>query len=120
MIVDDSKLVLERLRFVLERSGHQVHVRDSALGTVAAVSKLRPDVLILDVSMPALEGDRLATLVAEVDHELVIVLHSSREEHELKELAARSGAHGYITKTSDMLRFLAEFNRVVFGGPPLM
>ncbi|HEV8247435.1 MAG TPA: response regulator, partial [Polyangiaceae bacterium] len=53
MVVDDSCVVLERLRYALERAGYEVSVRDSSLGTVSAVLKLKPDVLILDVSMPA-------------------------------------------------------------------
>jgi CheY-like chemotaxis protein len=115
MVVDDSKLVLERLRFVLERSGHQVFTRDTALGTVSAVLKERPDVLILDVSMPALDGNRLAAVVSDVDGGILIILHSSRDKAELEELAGRAGAHGYIAKTNDMIEFLSEFNRLVFG-----
>jgi hypothetical protein len=46
---------------------------------------------------------------------VVIVLHSSKSADELAELARRSGARGFITKTSDTMRFLAEFHRIVFG-----
>jgi DNA-binding response OmpR family regulator len=116
MVVDDSKMVLERLRYVLQRAGHTVTLRDSSLGTVSAVLKERPDVLILDVSMPALDGNRLATLVSEVNKDVTLILHSSRDERELEQLALQSGAHGYIPKTNDMLRFLDQFHRIALGG----
>ena len=113
MVVDDSKLVLERLRYGLERAGHVVSLRESALGTVSAVVKERPDVLILDVSMPALDGNRLATIIGEVNQDVTLILHSARDEKELEALTLQSNAHGYIKKTNDTLRFIQEFNRIV-------
>ena len=115
MVVDDSKLVLERLRYVLERNGHAVMLRESSLGTVSAVLKERPDVLILDVSMPALDGNRLASLVAEVTQDVTLILHSAREERELEELALASNAHGYIKKSNDSLQFMQQFNNIVYA-----
>jgi DNA-binding response OmpR family regulator len=115
MVVDDSQLVLERLRQALGRAGHTVSLRDSSLGTVAAVLRERPDVLILDVSMPALDGPRLAALVGEVTQDVTLILHSARDERELEALSARAGAHGYIKKTNDSVLFLVEFNRIVFS-----
>ena len=117
MVVDDSELVLEHVRFALERAGHAVITRGSAIGTVSAVLKLRPDVLILDISMPALDGDRLATAVSELRRNIVVILHSSRSEAELKKLAAAANANGYIAKTHDVAQFLTEFHRIVFGIP---
>ena len=117
MVVDDSELVLEHVRFALERAGHAVSTRESALGTVSAVLKQRPDVLVLDISMPALDGDRLATVVSELRRDIVLILHSSRSEAELKRMATTAGANGYIAKTHDVARFLTEFHRIVFGIP---
>lgn len=115
LVVDDSKMVLEHVGFVLEQAGYEVTVRGAALGTVQQVVKVRPDVLVLDVSMPALDGHRLATVIAESNPNIVIILHSSRPQEELDELAARSGAHGAITKTADGGRFLHAFQRIVLG-----
>jgi CheY-like chemotaxis protein len=113
MVVDDSKLVLERVRHALERAGHVVTLRDSALGTVSAVLKECPDVLVLDVSMPALDGNRLAALVSEVKQDITLILHSARDERELEALTLQCGAHGYIKKSNDAQRFITEFNRIV-------
>ena len=115
MVVDDSPTVLTHLRYALERAGHDVTTRDSALGTMSEVMRLKPQALVLDVSMPALGGDKLASLVAEFRKDVVIILHSSRSESELAELAAASGAKGYIAKTADSVRFLSEFHRLVLG-----
>jgi CheY-like chemotaxis protein len=116
MVVDDSVVVLEHLRFALERSGHFVSTRDSALGTVGVVMKTRPDVLVLDVSMPALDGDRLAMVITGLRRNIILILHSSLEEGKLRDMAKATGAHGFIPKTPDVRQFLAEFDRIVFGG----
>jgi CheY-like chemotaxis protein len=115
MVVDDSALVLEHLRFALERAGHTVVTRESALGTVAHVMKVAPDALVLDVSMPALDGDRLAAVIAELRRNIVIILHSSLPASELSVLARQSGANGYITKSHDSRAFIGEFHRIAFG-----
>jgi len=118
MIVDDSRVVLERLRYELEREGHEVTVRDSALGTVASVLKLKPDVLILDVSMPALAGDRLASVIGTMGDDVIIILHSSLPEQELRGLAQACGAHGVIPKSHDFKAFLQRFHTIVRARSP--
>jgi two-component system response regulator AdeR len=115
MVVDDSKVVLEHLGFVLDRAGYEVTVRGSALGTVQHVVKVRPDVLVLDVSMPALDGDRLVGMIREIDKKLVIILHSSLPLEQLDKLATQSGAHGAIKKTPDAIHFLLEFQRILLS-----
>jgi CheY-like chemotaxis protein len=115
MVVDDSPTVLAHVRFALERAGHSVTTRDSALGTMSEVMRLKPQALVLDVSMPALAGNRLASLVSEFRKDVVVILHSSLPAAELAELAQSSGARGYIAKTADTVRFLAEFHRIVLG-----
>jgi FixJ family two-component response regulator len=123
MVVDDSPTVLEHVRYALERAGHFVTTRDSPLGTMSELMRLKPEALILDVSMPALAGDRLAALVSDIRKDIVIILHSSMSPMELATLARSSGASGFISKTSDTTRFLSEFHRIMFGEivayPPL-
>jgi CheY-like chemotaxis protein len=115
MVVDDSKVVLEHLGFVLDRAGYEVTVRGSAIGTVQQVVKVRPDVLVLDVSMPALDGDRLVGVISQIDSKMVIILHSSLPQDQLDQLAASSGAHGAITKTPDATRFLMALQRILLA-----
>jgi FixJ family two-component response regulator len=115
MVVDDSPTVLAHVQFALQRAGHSVTTRDSALGTMSEVMRLKPQALVLDVSMPALAGDRLAALVSEFRKDVVVILHSSLPASELADLAQRSGARGFIAKTADTVRFLSEFHRIVFG-----
>ena len=63
MIIDDSVLVLTIIRHQLEQAGFDVITRESALGTAAAVLREQPDVVLVDVMMPALGGENLVTLL---------------------------------------------------------
>ncbi len=116
MLVDDDEVLLEVTKEHLCSAGYQVSVRPTALGTSAAVQRERPDILVLDVSMPALQGDALAKLLqANGAAAPAIVLYSSRSSEELAKLAADCGAVGYIRKTADRAQFLADFQRSVAG-----
>ena len=64
--------------------------------------ELRPDLILLDVNMPGLAGDKLAELLKAncTTRELPIVFYSSNDEDVLRETVKRFGARGYISKGS--------------------
>src|SRR4029079_7839897 len=87
----------------------------SALGTTLAILRDKPDVVLLDVHMPGLSGDRLAELATprkDRPHPLII-LHSGSSRAELEELAKRCGAAGVIEKSSDPFDFMRGFEQVL-------
>jgi len=73
-----------------------------------ALRQPRPDLILLDVERRALRGDQVLELTKLFDflQRSPIVLHSSKPEEELKELVGRSGASGYIKKTSNSIHFI--------------
>src|ERR1051325_8758874 len=102
MIVDDDRTTLDVLGALLEKEGHSVVERDTAIGTTQAIIRENPDVVRLDVRMPGLSGDKLAELIAaRSTNTPLLVLHSASPKKELDELAKRCGASGAIEKTSD-------------------
>jgi DNA-binding response OmpR family regulator len=115
MVVDDDTLALEVAAAALETRGHVVIKRDSALGTMLAIRRDKPDVVLLDVHMPGLTGDALTKLIvaAKGAHEPVIVLYSATDARELEPLAASCGAAGWIEKTSNPGEFLKRFAQLI-------
>jgi len=115
MIVDDDETTLEVTAAVLESRGYQVIKRDSAIGTTMAILREQPAVVLLDVHMPGLNGDRLAELVTPRNGKPtpMVILHSGSKRAELEPLAARCGAAGIIEKTGDPLDFMRCFERLV-------
>jgi CheY-like chemotaxis protein len=106
LVVDDSEIVLEKAREALGRGGYEVLTALSANAADAIIySSARPDIIILDVMMPMLDGDKKAMMLKadESTKEIPILLMSSKSEDELVVLAAESGSEGFIRKpfTSD-------------------
>jgi CheY-like chemotaxis protein len=114
LVVDDDPITLEVARERLEGAGYQVHVRDQALGTTEFIAKNRPDIVLMDVMMPGLSGDKLAELLQRQDRtrQVPVILHSSKESADLDVMVERAGVLGAITKTSDDDAFLAQFQRL--------
>ena len=106
LVVDDSEIVLEKAREALCCRGYDVSTALSANAADAFIySCERPDIIILDVMMPMLDGDKKAAILKadELTKEIPILLMSSKPEDELAELAKWSGSEGFIRKpfTSD-------------------
>lgn len=106
MIVDDDIGVATTAQALLEDAGHKVTVRSSALGTMAKVLNLRPQLLLLDIEMPSLNGIQLAGIVRRRAADTVVVLYSGRSADELEVLAVECGAQGYLCKDTSPRKLL--------------
>jgi len=109
-VIDDSEVALEWARTQLERVGYEVVLRDEPLGSGLLVIRERPDLVLIDVSMPSLSGDELVKLLKGHTrlHSAALVLYSGKPAAELAQLAEESGADGYLPKTSDPGSFLRQ------------
>jgi len=112
VVIDDSPIALDFTRDALESSGFRVITRRRTEGTVNLVLQERPDLVLLDVNMPQVDGDITASLLrrAEPNSKTVIVLYSSLSSETLALRAATAGAHGYIRKTGNVMEFLRQVN----------
>jgi CheY-like chemotaxis protein len=117
--VDDDPVVLELVRGWLEDAGYAVEVRESALGTTQQVATDQPDVVLLDVMMPALSGGELAQLIRRHHRTSLasVILHSSLDARELESLVTKTGALGALAKTNDAEQFVADFDRLMATRP---
>ncbi|MAT25435.1 MAG: hypothetical protein CMN29_10810 [Sandaracinus sp.] len=100
LIVDDDDEHALMTARLLRHEGFTVTTWRGAFGASIEARTIQPDVVLLDVEMPALSGDRLAPLLRESTsgQATLIVLHSSRDEADLRAIATETGADGYIPK----------------------
>jgi two-component system, OmpR family, response regulator len=100
LVVDDDPKLLEITRELLELEGYLVMTQMSPFGTTRVVLDFEPELILLDVNMPGLSGDRLATILlgARSDAPRRVLLYSSNDEDSLREAATRVGASGYVCK----------------------
>ena len=97
LIVDDHEHFRRSARRLLEAGGF-VLVGEAADGTtaLAAVAELRPELVLLDVVLPDLDGLEVAARLAEEDPPPVVILTSSRGRAEFGPRLACSRAHGML------------------------
>ena len=101
LVVDDSEIVLAMAREALEDGGFEVVTAlDTKESDTYIFDAKQPDVIILDVMLPGLDGDKKAKLLKANDltRHIPILLLSSKPEDELRTLAKESGADGFIRK----------------------
>lgn len=102
LLADDHAVVRDGLRFLLEAQGDIVVVGDAADGRLAVrqAQQLQPDVVVMDIAMPELNGIDATQQVRELcpsTHVLILSMHSTAE-HIFRALQA--GARGYLLKES--------------------
>ncbi len=115
LVVDDNDIELGVLRIVLEAAGFEVATLDSVFELSIAIKRDRPDVILLDVMMPALGGDRAAAILKQhgFSRDIPVILHSSKSAAELEAIATRAGVQGFVSKTGDFDHLLAEIRRAL-------
>lgn len=113
LVIDDDAALLGAVRRLLTAAGFDVVTSDTALRLPQLVQREKPDLILLDVEMPALSGEHVLDFTKLFDflRETPIVLHSSKAEEELQALVERSSARGYIRKTSNALSLVAQVQK---------
>jgi DNA-binding NtrC family response regulator len=113
LVVDDSETCREAVRQMLQSRGYDVTTLDSPFGFGAAVARCSPDLVLVDVVMPALDGGKLVEMAIERGTcSCPMVFLSERPVRELQSLVLSTKAAGFIVKTSDadeLARQVAEY-----------
>lgn len=117
LIADDHTVVREGIRHVLEREVGFTVVAEAANGpdAVAAAERTRPDVVVLDISMPQESGLHAAARLRRELPEARVLILSMHDNPEYVLEAVRAGAHGYLLKDSAGTELRAAV-RAVHGG----
>jgi len=102
LLLDDSELVRDLVRETLEEHGYEVVTTDTPFGFSNLLRRERPDLTLLDVTMPTLRGDKLAEIAISHGIDCPIVLFSDRPAAELEAMVKAVKAAGYIQKAGDM------------------
>jgi DNA-binding response OmpR family regulator len=99
LIADDEPNIVTSLQFLMSRRGFDIQVARNGEEALAAVESFRPDLLLLDVNMPKLDGYEVAQRLRDAgwtDLRIVMLTAKGRETEVAKGMAV--GADLYVTK----------------------
>lgn len=107
LIVDDHEALRAGVRTVLEAHGFEVcGEADNGQEALARALQLRPDLVILDITMPVLDGFSAAREIHKRLPGVGILLLSMHESASMVNVAKSSGARGYVAKSEGIARLL--------------
>ena len=98
LIVDDESLIRMDLRDIIESCGHEVVAEGTnGVEALSLCKKHKPDIILMDVKMPELDGIEAARQIG-FHHEAPVVLLTSYSQQDLIDKARDSGVYGYLIK----------------------
>lgn len=117
-LIDDHGVLREGLQLLLDAQPDMLVVGESAQGrgVVEALKNARPDVVILDVSMPDISGAHAAAAVREALPELKILALTRHDEKAYVQQMLAAGASGYVLKRTAAEVLVAAIRSVAAGG----
>lgn len=117
LLADDHRMLREGLRSMLERSG-QVQVIGEAPDGQAAVemaAQLQPDVVVMDIAMPIINGIEATRLICQQNPSMRVVVLTMYQTEEYISEVLKAGASGYVTKDACGEELLKAIQTAVSG-----
>ncbi|PKN86717.1 MAG: DNA-binding response regulator [Chloroflexi bacterium HGW-Chloroflexi-8] len=112
LLIDDDALLRRSLAFNLEQSGYTVRTAATAEDGIAQADQQRPDLILLDINLPGMDGlDALRKLHGEMKIPVIMLTARRRELDEV--LGLELGADDYVTKPFDFTVLLAHVKAVL-------
>ena len=120
LIADDHALFRDGLRSLLQSQGHEI-VGEARNGreAVELAAKLHPDLVLMDISMPELDGVAATRELTAQQPEVKVVMLTASEDSETLFDAIKAGAQGYLLKNLEAEEFFALLDRASRGEPAL-
>jgi two-component system, OmpR family, response regulator ResD len=97
LIVDDDPRIRELLRLYMEQAGFAVMEAENGLAAILSFQQSRPDLIVLDIMMPVLDGLETCRQIKKIDSTPIILL-TARAEDDDKLIGFETGADDYVSK----------------------
>ena len=118
LVVEDNADLALGLRMNLEVEGHRVSVAATGAEGLRLARELRPDLLVLDLMLPDLDGYRVLETLRDEGHELPVLILTARQEERDKVRGFRLGADDYVTKPFGLDELLARVGALLRRARP--
>ena len=112
LVVEDDKNIQSLLQMYLEKEGYAVTVADDGGQGLTKFRSIRPDLVLLDVMMPVMDGWTVCKMIR-AESQIPIIMLTAKSETDDKVTGLRCGADDYITKPFEMKEVLARIEAVL-------
>ncbi len=112
LLVEDDAVIREATQLALERDGFKVTVAEDGISGLAAFREQGPDVALLDLMLPGMNGVSLCRQIREESHTPVIMMSARSDPIDIV-LGLEAGADDYVTKPFDSTVLVARIRAVV-------
>jgi DNA-binding NarL/FixJ family response regulator len=119
LIVDDHEIVREGIRTLLSRSRPQWEIVGEAVNgqlAIDAVKNLKPDVVILDVTMPVMSGLEAAPRIVALNTGTRILIFTMHQSETFVSEVRSAGAQGYVVKSQASRDLILAIDALLSGG----
>lgn len=115
LVVDDQPEILELSVLVLARAGYRVETASSGGEALGRLAETQPDLVLLDINMPEMDGWQTLRLIRADDQldRIPVVMFSVKGEVQDKVHSLQEGAAGYITKPFVVDELISRVNRIL-------
>lgn len=105
LVVEDNMDTYELVRFILEKNGYETFLAMNGRDGVNAATKQMPDLIIMDLSMPEMDGWTATRLIKQNEHtsSIPLIALTAHVLPDDRQRAMDSGCNDYITKPMDLL-----------------
>jgi two-component system, NtrC family, response regulator AtoC len=116
LFVDDEPLILEVLTEHF-KGDYDVETALNGADALGAILRSRPDVVMLDINMPRMNGVQVLKDIKQIDDSIAVIMVTANEQVAMAADALRSGAFGYVPKPFDF-RYLDHMLATIFDNLP--
>ncbi len=113
LVVDDDRFANTLVQFVLSKEGYEVETADNPRGALQMIQKREPDLLILDVTMPYLNGFEFSEKLRKEGYEIPLIFMTAQDTIEAKLQGFNIGADDYICKPYNHQELVARVQAVM-------
>ena len=107
LVVEDDPIIRQTVEYALKRAGFTAHSTGDGAHALQLASKLEPDLVLLDLMLPGIDGYRIAEEIRTRDKETAIIMVTALDADRDKVRGLDAGADDYITKPFSMEELLA-------------
>lgn len=120
LIVDDSPTETYKFKEILEKHGYEIITAENGADGVSVARQEIPDVVLMDVVMPGLNGFQATRQIskAEETKHIPVIIVTTKDQETDKVWGRRQGASDYLTKPVDEAVLMATIKRVMDAAQP--